>query len=1745
MYNEPYFSNFNNLNVVSLYSRRTPHALVVPILIGNNRYSALIDTGAFTSALPLEIFQKIRGQAPESILEEKPKPPFRIGLASNEEVEVLFRAKISFTITPASFSETFLILPNMKNILLGYSFLYDNDVKIDVKKSILSLPDFTFQLSYLQNKDGEIERQHIKGKFLLYALRDQTIAPLLQDMIEVDSEIPLELQDSSGIIEPLAKFEKAYDLCITSSLNKFHQSTRTHIGVINLTDDPIIIPAGTFVASYTVLTPEQAKYLLPLEPKILENSLLSEKQICQLISDFANTENNTSSQNFHQKFWFPTPETCPDSSNLTNIEKQIYETLCDLRQKENIDPENNENDRNKFLQQFKWQDTLLTQSEINEINKILLEYHDIFARHRLDIGVNHNFKIKLTPEHDRPIYSQSPPTPIHIRDELQVELALLQYYGIITVLPFSKYSSPIFAQRKPSGKLRLLIDLRKINHLIRHDYDTHNFPISTLADAGAHLAGKKYFCKLDCSQAYFALQMEDSRSVQMLAFNFASRTYAFLRMAQGLSRAVSAFSSFMRQQLDECILADKCFQYVDDVGTAAHTVEEMTNNLRSLFDCIRSSGLKLTPTKCEFGKPSIEFLGSTITSGGMSPINSKISRFLDRLKPPQTVKQVRRFIGFCQFYKPFLPRLAEKLLPFYQLLKVDQEFILGEDQLSSFETLKNDLATICSNNLRLPTKDSQYVILADASFYAAGYVLMIEDYTTSSNGQSKIYAPVCFGSRIFQPAQLKLSIYAKEFLAVHFAFDHFAHIVWGVNKPVLILTDNKSLTRFFQAKKVPGSLWNAVDHVLSFRFVLGHIPGRANLAADYLSRTPLSSDQKLTLRLQDSVPTVELTVDMEAQTPETISELLSLDQIDTDAPVDELQESFDNVVSEFTTFTTTHHIQALHEANPLDTFDLLGKTDPINLVEAQNSDPSLKTVKKWLQSEAPVNSLHVDNELRAYIKHLPRLVLVNGVIYRKYFDHTGKETQKQFCVPKELRKELIYRCHNSSFSSHNGITKTVQEFRKRFYFPQYHETLSDYIRNCLTCNQAKPVKPSLLKLPLKPVASLQNFPSDMLQIDLVGPLPESNRFKFILTAIDVFSRYLFATPLPKADALSVGKALFATFMRHSYIPTLILSDLGKVFTSSLLNELTKMLQIKLKHATLKHAQTIGLLERTHAELKRILKVNENSSSSDWHKFVDTAVFVHNTTYHNAIKCTPSLLFHGRDPITPIDLRFNTTTKTLPSNNFEFITTLHSSMSELFSNAREHVLQSYLKYKSYYDRKCAATPLQLYSYCLLLDPKITNPNQSFEKQQTKWLPLYRVEQIISNNNYIVRKVGTNSTQCVHRIRLRPIKPKYQVNDIETIDPNNFQPDGSVPFQYLEPDVFDNQLEQLEAAHDAAILQERAVNQQLRFNLQPTATTVFPTPQPQGNHQNTEDVFVVEGTQYTEPSAIESEDVITVPDYLTAQTQPADRQPPHKTQYNLRRRVAVLHQRNEPERESRVQFFFIAQNPVRAVITPGTTFEIDSNFDSGSLEFDISTEPAESDHGETMSEFEERSELDTFMLDDPPLDYPFHSTPVEEPTELQMTVDETDNQERLSRANFPVDSEPEQAEISITSAAPISNPDRTADDSTNSVNISAASEYLTPAPRTMPRLRHYTDEQSSSDSELSRPMTPAHFNHLTPAAFQNNTNLRSYRSMDLRTIRPRNYNVRELEMQIFRQTEPGSIDNRIIFHQPAEENEDATN
>ena len=392
-----------------------------------------------------------------------------------------------------------------------------------------------------------------------------------------------------------------------------------------------------------MVTPEQSKHIKPVDMAILSIIPQGDLDLTAYLNELLRT-NKTEQQD--NTFWFPTPENPEKPEDHTPIQTRILNELNELKDKEKLNPQESTESRNKFLIRFDWTNTLLTETEKQAIADILVDYHDIFARPRMDVGMNTEFKVKLTPKDNKALYGQSVPMPIHLKEDLIVELALMHKYGIITVLPFSKYTSPIFAQRKPNRELRLLVDLRKINSLIADDYTNNNHPVSTLSDAAQHLAGKSVFCKLDCSQASHCLQMADQRSVEMLAFNSAGRTFAYKRLAQRLSRSVSAFSNFMRKYLDPVVKADQCAQDVDDIGIAANNATELTRNIRVVFKCIRQARVKLTIEKCLFGVRQVEFLGTTVSPEGISPQARKIQNFLDKLRFPKIEKSTTAISGF-------------------------------------------------------------------------------------------------------------------------------------------------------------------------------------------------------------------------------------------------------------------------------------------------------------------------------------------------------------------------------------------------------------------------------------------------------------------------------------------------------------------------------------------------------------------------------------------------------------------------------------------------------------------------------------------------------------------------------------------------------------------------------------------------------------------------------------------------------------------------------------------------------------------------------------------------------------------------------------------------------------------------------------------------------------------------------------------------------------------------------------------
>ena len=185
--------------------------------------------------------------------------------------------------------------------------------------------------------------------------------------------------------------------------------------------------------------------------------------------------------------------------------------------------------------------------------------------------------------------------------------------------------------------------------------------------------------------------------------------------------------------------------------------------------------------------------------------------------------------------------------------------------MKEFREINEALDRCCQLALRQPLPGKQLVLMTDASFQAAGYAVLKEDDPNQNyTSTRKTYAPKAYGSKTYSPSQNKMSIYAKEVLAIYMAFKEFGHIFWGATKPVIIMTDSKSVNRFFQTNMIPPPLRIACDFALQLNFTIAHFPGKMNTAADFLSRLEMNPNEKIILKIREDIPTKPLEVNIES-----------------------------------------------------------------------------------------------------------------------------------------------------------------------------------------------------------------------------------------------------------------------------------------------------------------------------------------------------------------------------------------------------------------------------------------------------------------------------------------------------------------------------------------------------------------------------------------------------------------------------------------------------------------------------------------------------------------------------------------------------------------------------------------------------------------------------------------------------------------------------------------------------------------
>ena len=322
----------------------------------------------------------------------------------------LSTAKLKFEIGDNSFAEHFVVMKKVTGPIIGLHFMRNNSVVIDTTHGLIHFPYLTMQVKTTSSETTTKPQPVITDEAL-------TIPPTTTKTITAFIDHPSKWS-TTGTVTPLEKFTETASLLI--SLISHSMSTiidkRIAVRVTNTTEAPYLIKKHIQIAEFSVVTPEQSKHIKPVDKAILSMIPQDGPDLTAYLNELLRTNKPEQQDN---TFWFPTPENPGKPEDHTPIQTRILNELNELKDKEKLNPQESTKSRNKFLKRFDWTNTLLTEMEKQAIEDILVDYHDIFARHRMDIGMNTEFKVKLTPKDDEAVYNQSLPMPIHLKGSSQ------------------------------------------------------------------------------------------------------------------------------------------------------------------------------------------------------------------------------------------------------------------------------------------------------------------------------------------------------------------------------------------------------------------------------------------------------------------------------------------------------------------------------------------------------------------------------------------------------------------------------------------------------------------------------------------------------------------------------------------------------------------------------------------------------------------------------------------------------------------------------------------------------------------------------------------------------------------------------------------------------------------------------------------------------------------------------------------------------------------------------------------------------------------------------------------------------------------------------------------------------------------------------------------------------------------------------------------------------------------------------
>uniref|UniRef100_A0A0W0G6I4 Putative reverse transcriptase-rnase h-integrase n=1 Tax=Moniliophthora roreri TaxID=221103 RepID=A0A0W0G6I4_MONRR len=280
----------------------------------------------------------------------------------------------------------------------------------------------------------------------------------------------------------------------------------------------------------------------------------------------------------------------------------------------------------------------------------------------------------------------------------------------------SPMASPFFfVAKKEAGALRPCQDYRDLNNgMIKNHY-----PLPLVTDLVDKLKMAKVFTKLDLRNGYNNIRIKDGDQWKA-AFKTPRGLFEPTVMFFSLTNSPATFQAFMNDILKDFIDEGWCVVYMDDILIFSDEINIHRLRTRHVLERLQENDLYLKPEKCEFEVTKTLFLGMIIMPGHISMDKTKLAGIKD-WEVPKTIKGVRSFLGFANFYRKFIGKYAELARPLHELTKKDTKFEWTKPWDIAFNVLKAKF--LQRPILQMPDDEKPFVIEADASKWATGAVL--------------------------------------------------------------------------------------------------------------------------------------------------------------------------------------------------------------------------------------------------------------------------------------------------------------------------------------------------------------------------------------------------------------------------------------------------------------------------------------------------------------------------------------------------------------------------------------------------------------------------------------------------------------------------------------------------------------------------------------------------------------------------------------------------------------------------------------------------------------------------------------------------------------------------------------------------------------------------------------------------------------------------------------------------------------